>query len=271
MKFVYFFLTLALIGLVRADSAIYTIQDNEVLVNASLEESSTFVLPDNYLNLEVSSSYEILAGTLFIEVPANISFRTNDYLDKTSSENLFSLSNPIGKGLDLKVVLPKGSALSDRLTFPRGYSTSTDGKNIILEWKNLDEDEIIIFYESANSGDNTIYFILGVLLVGLVVLIQWLLFRKKVKKIQKIHIEKTSHLKKKTKGLVTKNLFGDERRIIEYLLKRKGNSCWTKEMVRDLNIPKVRLSRKIRILVEKGFVEKESHGNENRIKLIKKS
>jgi len=73
--------------------------------------------------------------------------------------------------------------------------------------------------------------------------------------------------KKKAKKEISKNLYGDEKKIIDYLADKK--ECWTKEMVKDLEIPKVRLSRKLRSLQEKGLVEKEPHGNENRIKLVK--
>jgi uncharacterized membrane protein len=52
-------------------------------------------------------------------------------------------------------------------------------------------------------------------------------------------------------------------------MKKKNNECWTKELVKELGIPKVRVSRKIRSLSEKGILSKEKFGNENRIILNK--
>lgn len=75
----------------------------------------------------------------------------------------------------------------------------------------------------------------------------------------------------RVKKEVTRNLLGEEKQIVEYLMDKKGKECWTKEMVHDLGISKVRLSRRLRNLVQKGLVEKIPYGNENRIKLIKTS
>ena len=77
--------------------------------------------------------------------------------------------------------------------------------------------------------------------------------------------------KEKKKKDVTRNLFGEEKKIIEYLIEKKGHSCWTKELSKELDISKVRLSRKLRNLQEKELISKEPHGNENRITLLKKS
>ena len=78
----------------------------------------------------------------------------------------------------------------------------------------------------------------------------------------------------KTKGKkraeeVTKNLFEDEKRIVEYLLKKKGKESWTKEIVRDLGISKVKLSRKLRSLEKKEIIKKIPYGNENKVRVLK--
>jgi uncharacterized membrane protein len=72
------------------------------------------------------------------------------------------------------------------------------------------------------------------------------------------------------KGELTRNLFEEEKKIVEYLVSRKNGESWTKEVARDLNIPKVRLSRKLRNLEQKGLIKRTPYGNENRIKLINK-
>ena len=42
-----------------------------------------------------------------------------------------------------------------------------------------------------------------------------------------------------------------------------------KELVRELGISKVMATRKVRSLVEKGIVEKENFGKENRIRIVR--
>ena len=73
---------------------------------------------------------------------------------------------------------------------------------------------------------------------------------------------------KKEESELTRNLFEDEKRIVKYLLEKKSHEAWTKEIIRNLNISKVKLSRKIRSLEEKKIIKRIPYGNENIIRLL---
>ena len=45
--------------------------------------------------------------------------------------------------------------------------------------------------------------------------------------------------------------------------------AWTKEILKEIGISKVKLSRKIRSLEKKELIKKVPYGNENKIKLTK--
>ena len=73
------------------------------------------------------------------------------------------------------------------------------------------------------------------------------------------------------KQKMLRNLYEDEKKIINFLLEQKDYECWTKELMRGVDISKVKLSRKLRSLEQKGLIKKIPYGNENRIRLVKGS
>ena len=258
---------------VSADSANYNLSNNGLVeVQINLDSSKEIFLPETYSNLKSSSPYQINEGVFYSESSTIITFSTKDYSDKSSSERLFILPKFSNSEIDVTVLLPEGSVLSDSLVFPKNYEISTNGNNIIFSWKDFNEDEIILFYKNSPAGNFgqsiLVYFLIFILAFAFY--LQKRKHKKKLKKVRDSGRKKIAKLKEKGDDLITKNLFGDEKKILKYLLSKKDKSSWTKEMVNDLEIPKVRLSRKLRSLSEKGLIKKEAHGNENRVKLVKK-
>ncbi len=272
-KFVWIFFFIIFSSFVSADSANYNLLDNGIVeVQINLDSSREILLPRTYSGLESSSTYQINEGVLYSENPAIITFSTKSYSDKSSSELLFILPQFSISEIDVTVLLPEGSVLSDGLVFPKDYEISTNGNNIIFSWKDFDENEIILFYRSSSSenfGQKILFYFLIIVIV-IFFYFQKRKYKRNLKEIRNAGKKKIAKLKEKEDDSITKNLFGDEKKILKYLLSKKDKSSWTKEMVNDLKIPKVRLSRKLRSLSEKGLIKKEPHGNENRIKLIKK-
>lgn len=256
------------ISFVSATDITYMIIGEKILVEIEADKEEIIFLPESYSTLESNKDYK-LADNKLITKKANIKFITKDYIKKTGDEYLFVLPKPSVIDSNIQVYLPENYILSDNLVFPKNYNISTNGKNIILEWKNFNESEIIIFYKGASLSNLIYYIIMGILLAIVVILfyLQQKKFRGKINLIRERQDKTRQKLKKLKKIEMTKNLFGDEKKIIEYLLSKKEKSSWTKELVKNLEISKVRLSRKLRSLVEKGLVEKESYGNENRISL----
>jgi len=231
--FVWGIFLLLVLPSVFAANFTYTIIGKKTLVEIELNESEIelFSFPEDF---EYSEE--------------KIKYVSSSLIEKTSQEYFFIVKEKLHKDSLIKVILPESSVIEeDFILFPKNYSFSTNGKNIIIEWKNPGEKEILIQYSFPNKVNLLFY-----LLIGLVVLlfIFYFYFFKKSQKKEKY----------------TQNLFKEEKKIMKYLLTKK--ECWTKEISRDLNIPKVRLSRKIRKLEEKGLIKKIPYGNENKIKLL---
>lgn len=175
-----------------------------------------------------------------------ITFFSKSLLEKSRKGNFFITKNKIHRGSNITVILPKGASISnDKFLFPSNYKLETNGKNIIITFQNSPADEILVAYQDEKNFNFLLFFII----ISSAIL---LFFYEK-------------HSKKNKK--YTQNLYKDEKKIMDYLVKKKD--CWTKELIKDLKISKVRLSRKLRSLEQRGLIEKEPFGNENRIKLKK--
>ena len=264
--FQFLILIIFFVSFVSATDITYMIIGEKVLAEIKTDGEERIILPESYLILESDASYE-LNGSKLITGKADIKFITKDYIKKTGDEYLFILPRPTETNSNIQIYLPENYILSDNLVFPKNYNISTNGKNIILEWKNFNESEIIIFYKGASLSNLIYYIIMGILLAIVVILfyLQQKKFRGKINLIRERQDKTRQKLKKLKKIEMTKNLFGDEKKIIEYLLSKKNKSSWTKELAKNLEISKVRLSRKIRSLLEKGLIKKEAYGNENKI------
>ncbi len=132
------------ISFVSATDITYTIVEEKVLIEIESYKGETIILPESYSVLESDENYK-LNGNKLITGKANISFITKDYIRKTGSEYLFVLPKPSESNSNILVYLPQNYILSDNLVFPKNYTISTNGRNIIFEWKDFNESEIIIF------------------------------------------------------------------------------------------------------------------------------
>jgi len=249
MKYIGVFLVLLLIPFTFAANIEYDIQEKKTFVSMSFEEVGYFniELPNDFTELTINSDDYVLDDNYLIingDGATNIRFSSKSFIEKTSQGSLFISKDSNHLLSNVKVIIPEGNSLmEDKIIFPKEYSLSTDGKRIIIEWNNLDKEEILLSY-SGKSSLNFYYYIIAALFFVSIIYYQ-------------------NHKKKREDK--TQNLFREEKKIMKYLVKKK--ECWTKEMVRDLGISKVKLSRKLRSLEEKGLIERIPHGNENRIKL----
>lgn len=226
-------LFILLIPLAFAGNIEYTIIEKKSLVDISYSE-------DEYSNID----FPIEKTILDFDSKSNIKYLTNSFVEKYGNDYFFISTNEFHKYSEVTVNLPSGAILDSRyFVFPKDYKISTNGQNIIISWNNSLEKDILIPY--------TIPFKFNIWPIILSFIIVFLVFYIIIKNY------------KKKKNDYTKNLFSDEKKIVKYLLNKK--ECWTKELVRDLNISKVKLSRKLRSLEEKGLITRTPHGNENRI------
>jgi uncharacterized membrane protein len=276
-KVVNFLLILLLISLVSADNHIgvnYNLIEDKAFVEINFGQviNFEFKLPYDVRTFESNSDYEIIdfEDYKLLKVgysnDLQVSYITNSVIDKSSNKNYFVLNNNFNGSINFTLALPEGAVL-ENLIFPDYDSITTDGKKIILKWEDFDSEEIVVSYKNAKGSDSFWFYFLMLLIIIFSVFYVYQAKKFKRRMIQlKVQTHKSKDEKKKD---VTRNLFGEEKKIIEYLLDKKGHACWTKEIVRELGISKVRLSRKLRNLKQKDLIEKIPHGNENRIKLLK--
>ena len=255
---------------VQASAADITcaISGDKTFVTINSEETEIITLPEKYSQLILGSGYRLQGNNIVIGKGV-VKFTGESYIRKLDDEQLFVLPKLTDSISGVKVILPQNHILSNDLVYPKNYELSTNGQNMILEWSEISE-EIIIFYRGAKDS-NLIYYLTIVFSLTAAVGILFLQQKRFTEKMEETKSKQKKKIEKikETKVIqMTKNLFGDEKKIIEFLLTRENKSCWTKELVKVLGISKVRLSRKIRTLIEKELIKKEKFGNENKISLI---
>ena len=253
----------------------YYISQEKVLVRHFLDSTSDLELrlPKDFSNLEINSEYKLEEFSKYYLIKINsannlsISYLTQSMIDKSKDRYSFVSRNYLNESQNVRLVLPESAILLEEgLIFPEPDLISSDGRSIILTWKDYNEKQIIVDYEFLDDNNLIYYLIFGFLTL---IFLMYILFeRKKYKKrLKKVQIKNKTEISKEG---FTKNLFEDEKKIVEYLLNKKGNESWTKEILKDLEISKVKLSRKLRSLEQKEIIKRIPYGNENRIRLLKK-
>lgn len=241
----------------------YYIYQNKVLVEYYFDSVSDLELriPYDVGEPEVNSEYELedLGNYYLLKINSaenlSVKYITESMIDKVKNKFYFTSKNYLGDSQKVKLVLPESAVLvQEGIVFPEPDSISSDGRSIILEWDDYNDEQIVINYEFVK--DNIFIFYI-IILILILFFIGYLIFQKKIKGKPKKHKD------------LTRNLFEDEKKIIEYLLDKK-DEVWTKEILKDLSISKIKLSRKLRSLEQKELIKKIPYGNENKIKLIKK-
>jgi uncharacterized membrane protein len=273
------FAALSLIVLITLASAQpvldYTIVDDKVFVEIDFGSVSDleYKLPYDARVVESNSDFEIVNNTLKVAQSEHltIDYITESLIEKSSKRNFFIFNNDFDEGIVMTLRLPEGGVLDDEgLLFPDPDIMLTDGRVISLRWNNLVSEEAVVSYEVIEKDNYLWVVFIGIALIGIVAY-QSIALKRRIRKLKKKKKISRKRQKTKAKKAITRNLFGEEKKIVEYLLGRKKNESWTKEISRDLEISKVRLSRRLRNLQQKELIEKIPYGNENRIKLVKKA
>lgn len=151
--------------------------------------------------------------------------------------------------MTISLTLPTYYILSDKepSVTPKSDSITTDGQRIKLEWEFDDLADIVVFYESQAEVEFQI--ILFVILVAVISVFFYFYFKRKTKK----HISEV--------------LTSEEKKVVAEI--RKGVTK-QKEIARNLEFSKSKMSKVIRKLEEKNLIEKKPYFKTNIIKLSKK-
>ncbi len=243
-----------LLGLTSAAPFVeYRIEGDEVNTRIILEDQlSTIRLPRDAYDITSDGNYELVqqgVELILVTDSKEISYKSKSQIEKVNGGFLFISKNSLLENVNASLYLPKGATIDDEFfLFPKNYTIRTNGQNIIVQWERMNDDTLVS-YKIVNDSDIYLFATIAILL-SLSILLFFFQLSKRKKRF-------------------SQNLFGDERRVINFLLKQKGRSAWTKEIVHGLDISRVKLSRKLRSLEEKGIVRRTPHGNENRVFLTK--
>lgn len=249
----------------------YKIYDSTILTTINLDSPKNLeiVLPYDYKSLEISEDYLLNKNILLLNSDTKVSIKyvTNANLDKAGNKFYFAVKNQYPDLKDITLYLPEGAILSEKqLIFPENYEISTDGRRIILFWNNTNKD-ILVFYEYLNKNNYTLYSLI-IFLILIIGVSYFYLTRKYKKQLKKIKQRSKGTSKSKEQEL-TNNLLEEEKQIVKYLLTKKKNEAWTKDIIKGTGISKVKLSRKLRSLESKEIIKKIPYGNENKIKVLR--
>ncbi|MBI2176666.1 hypothetical protein HYU40_04975 [Candidatus Woesearchaeota archaeon] len=204
------------------------------------------------------------------------SYSTSSVLEKT--RNSFFILDLAGIGAARKSVtvrLPAEATLKYSLdspqasVIPRAGSVRTDGKRIIISWNEtslVNGEAILVIYEEAGKFNTAV----AVAAAGIMLLAgATIAFYRRRKAGAAAVPGVTAEKEKTTHSDLTRNLFEDEKKIVELLLTAGEEGMWQKQLEIKSGISKVKLSRKLRSIEQKGLVEKIPYGNANKIRLKK--
>lgn len=259
----------------------YYIYENKVLVEHNFDSVSNLelIIPKDIEKLDVNAEYKVetLEKNFLIKINSaenlSINYITRSMIDKRGKKFYFVSKNYLNEFQEVKLVLPETAVLvKEGLIFPEPDETSSDGRSIILRWNDFKEEQILVDYEFIKEKNFIPYIVILIVILFFIgyLIFQREIFKKKIEKIKGKAGKNKQKFEKTKKESLTKNLYEDEKKIAEYLLNKKDNEAWTKEIVRELGISKVKLSRKLRSLEQKELIKKIPYGNENKIRILKK-
>jgi len=266
------FLHILLLHTVSSSSinTVFKISDNEIVTETisinfkSYEEYNSFSFstyseplsiiseyPYEIKKDEINSLYTIhfLKGIKKGQNTYNFSIIYDNLIQK--SGNIYSFRTGFDSGIadniNLKVILPKSYSLSDihPNVIPNPNSIETDGQNIMILWEVEEESaNIAVFYEGKSNSDVLFSIIIATIIIFGIFYLS----------------------KQKSKQDVRVFLSDDEISIIDLLKKGKQKQ---KDIAKELEFSKSKMSKVVRKLEEKKIIEKEPYFKTNIIKLIK--
>lgn len=198
-----------------------------------------------------------------------IEYDSFDLVKRVDRQFLYKQEFPIpldAKQLSFKVMLPEGMFLATEGVFqpylPINGEKGSDGRRIFVSWRkeNLTAGESFntqVSYEAPSDNSGTVALFtggllgLGAIIVALIIGF-WFFFKRFKKNIK----------------IVLPVLKGDEKRIMELIIRDKGNTN-QKLLVRESNFSKARVSKILKSLQERGIVRLERIGRSNNVYLAK--
>ncbi|MFB6216860.1 MAG: helix-turn-helix transcriptional regulator, partial [Candidatus Aenigmatarchaeota archaeon] len=194
-------------------------------------------------------------------------FRAYELVSRQGKTRIFRYTQSIYRPTQkyrLKVLLPRGAVLlqgenvSTPVISPPGGEVSSNGRRIFVTWKmNPKLGETLQFqtvYETLSRESNYLYYVLaagGTVLAALIAYLGYLYWSRE--SIETVYDE----------------LSEDEVEILE-IMRDQGGKILQKELVRETDYSKAKISGIVRGLEEKDIIGKEKEGRSNRLVISRK-
>jgi hypothetical protein len=285
---------------IRNLSAEYDLTQDSAFVDVSISlksNSSDFSwhIPKDAGQIEVPGMiYTVLDFNDYkdVQVVGNLSYVNIRYVTSSVVENtrdhffILDLSGIKSDTKSVLVKLPEEATLKYSLNssqasiIPATKDVITDGKRIILHWDQADFSKsaaILVIYDLPYTYAWLVYPIIIIVLVAVAgfLIYHYGFMRKYIRAARSVGVgllQKGQDFGAKVipvshKRELTKNLFEEEKRIVEILYETAGHELWQKQLTLKSGLTKVAISRKLRSLEQKGLIEKIPYGNTNKIRL----
>ena len=274
-------------------SADYNVLSDRALVKATLvltqkvsgfdwnlpEDAADVAVDGLRFNVVDMKSFKRLQvqGTQFDTV--TFTYSTSSVLEKTSdSFFILDLASLGSVKSSMTVRLPEEATLKYSLNsaqisiIPKTSDVRTDGKRLIISWNETGLASgtaiLVIYKEAGRSNSAAVATAAGFLLLSGVA-IAFYRRRKAGVVVAAAADGKAAPAGASGTSDLTMNLFEDERKLVELLLASGEEGMWQKQLEIKSGLSKVKLSRKLRSLDQKGLIEKIPYGNANKIRLKK--
>ena len=274
-------------------SADYSVLSNSALVNVTVvltQKVSKFDwnLPEDAADVAVDGlSFNVVDLKSFKKLQVQgaqfdtvtFTYSTSSVLEKTrDSFFILDLAGISSVKSSIAVSLPEGATLKYSLdsaqisVIPKTSDVRTDGKRLIIGWNeaNLESGTaiLVIYREPGRSNSPVAAVAAGVLLLA-GISIAFYRRRKAEIAVPSTAAGKAAPAGASESSDLTRNLYEDEKKVVEILMGSGYEGMWQKQLEIKSGLSKVKLSRKLRSLEQKGLIEKIPYGNANKIRLKK--
>ncbi len=206
-------------------------------------------------------------------------FKFSEELPFRASEYTFVLKLPVGS-----VIAREAGKDEFFFVTPKPSEVLSDGQRIIVTWKseNIGRFSVSAVTEPLLDDDPT------ALYIGLTIAAvagagaMYAVLRKRWKKPVQHPVKKAAKKKGKQQAQVVEvtqvepqlkaiapQFVEEEQKVVELLKKAENQELWQKQLLQETGLSKVKLSRLLRNLEERGVVTKQIFGNTNKIALKK--
>ena len=233
-------------------------------------DATAIEVPGRSFAIEQSKDSLLLriTGAAFNQV--EVKYLTSSPIEKTKDRFfILNLAGIPALQHDVTLYLPEGATLKYSLNsgkasiLPTATEVRTDGKRIIIHWNGEDlsaKDALLVIYTPLKKNNSWLLAGIATIIVILIGGGVWYYFHRPRKALA---------AKSGSGSDLTRNLFEEEKIIIEKLLEAPGQELWQKQLEIKTGLSKVKLSRKLRNLEQKGLIEKIPYGNTNKIRVKK--